>query len=313
MLKNNLSMKKLILFLCINIISIFYSNFLFADSWSLNDVKLSVSENTVKIDEKFNLDFTINLGDTWNIWDITINWIDNFKSLWESSSFSFQDINWVKKWVYNMTVSLKPINVWTFSIWPAIIKLWDKTIQSNIIEINVIWNNSIASWTLLNTWSTDEMQELHDIKWPKSYFNFSFWFILTFLVFLFFIWYHYLLKYYISSKDDSVPKKIIAEKPKDKKVYFLEKLDLVEDKIKIYDKSEFFASVNDFLREYVEYKWLAWATKMTFKEFDKHKNQIDIQLFKIIQNTYFEEFRENESISDRKEIIESIRNILKKS
>ncbi len=309
-------MKKLIIFsfiskiwktILLGYLVIFSSFFAFADTWSLNDVKLSVSENTVKIDESFDLKFTINLSDTGNIWDITINWIDNFKSFWETSSFSFQDINGVKKWIYNMTVTLKPINLWKFSIWPAIIKLWDKTIQSNIVEIEVFWNDITSSWSLIGTWGTDEETGLHDIKWPKSYFSFSFWFILTFLVFLFFTWYHYLIKYYISWKDDVVVEKIKEEKPKDKKDYFLDKLNLIEEKADIYDKSEFFGLVNDFLRELLEYKWLVWAYKMTFKELDKHREKIDSKLFKIIENTYFEEFRETESITDRKEIIDEIR------
>gem|GEM_PF-6434046 len=46
---------------------------------------------------------------------------------------------------------------------------------------------------------------------------------------------------------------------------------------------------------------------MTFKELDKHREKIDSKLFKIIENTYFEEFRETESITDRKEIIDEIR------
>jgi hypothetical protein len=75
----------------------------------------------------------------------------------------------------------------------------------------------------------------------------------------------------------------------------------------LYNKSEFYSLLNDLLREFLEYKGLISARNMTFKELEKNKKLIDIELFDIIKATYFEEFREDESDLDRRKILKNIK------
>lgn len=302
-------MKKIIITFLFFILNIFFS-YTYSDSTWNWELLLKVSESKVNLNSDFTLTFSINLPDSSDFENIKIGWLEKFHSLWESSSFSFQDINWVKKSIYTMNIKLKPINLWNFIIWPAIVKLWDKELESNSIEVEVIWYNGLF-WTWTSTWS-NEMTDIHDIKWPKNYFNFSFWFIVVFLVFLFFIWYHYILKYYISWKDNEKINKEKIDEPVDKNTYFLNKLSLIEKETINSSKSDFFSLLNDYLREFIEYKWINGASKMTFKELEKHKLYLDKDLFNLLKNTYYEEFRENESFwFDRKELIKNIKKHIK--
>ncbi len=155
------------------------------------------------------------------------------------------------------------------------------------------------------------MQDINDIIWPKIHLNFSFWFLVIFFIILFFILFYLLLKYYISSKEEKIEiNKNIIDKQILKKQYFLEKLENIYLKNDLYNKSVFYSLINDLLREFLEYKWLLWSRNMTFKELEKNKSKIDTDLFEIIKNTYFEEFREDESELDRKEVIKKIKNKL---
>ncbi len=155
------------------------------------------------------------------------------------------------------------------------------------------------------------MQDINDIIWPKNILNFNFWFIIIFWVILFFIGFFYLLRYYNNLKQ--LKQQEYEEKQNieiSKKQYFLDKLNLLQINCDSCDKSEFYSLLNDLLREFLEYKGLNFARNMTFKELEKNKSKIDIELFEIIKDTYFEEFRKDQSELDRKKIIKKIKNKL---
>lgn len=289
-----------------------------AETWNLDQVKLSTDETNISIWQNFSLNLSIPITNQADIWDISVVWLEKFQNFWTSSSFKYENINWSQKWSYDMHINLKPTDFWKFIIWPASIKVGDKILKSNTVEIEVTWVNSnwnpkMATWVLTNTWNL-EMKDINDIKWPKSFFNFSFWFIPIFLVFLFFIGFYYLLKYYFMWKEEkNMNKEVEIKREKSKTDYFKDKLKHIEKNIETYDKSEFFALINDFLREFLEYKWLNHARNMTFKELESHKNLIDLDLFRIIKDTYFYEFMEEEDEwkIDKKEILSEIKKLIK--
>jgi hypothetical protein len=49
---------------------------------------------------------------------------------------------------------------------------------------------------------------------------------------------------------------------------------------------------------------------MTFKELERNKKHIDSDLFEIIKDTYFEEFKKEDNDLDRKKILNDIKNKL---
>lgn len=269
------------------------------------DITLSSEVTKINLEDSFNVNISLNLSGTTEVWEKTIEGIDKFYKLWESNSYRFESINWVNKWVYDILLVLKPKKVWIFIIWPVSLKLWDKTLLSNTIEIEVLWQQSKISQTEDKELTIDD---INDIKRPKNTFKLSYWFLLVFLGILFFIGFYYLLRYYFDLKEKEAKNKINADNEIiSKNKYFLDKLDKLRVDSDSYNKSEFYSLINDFLREFLEFKGLSYARNMTFKELERSKKLIDKDLFEIIKDTYFEEFKKEDSDINRIEIIDKIK------
>lgn len=296
---------KILLIILTSVLFLQLPNYAFAETWT-TDIKLEVLEKKVDINDTFNINFSVNLG-SWNdIWEVKIDWIDKFYNLWQSSAFNFQSINWESKSIYNMTIKLKPIETGKFIIWPVSLKNEDKTLKSDIVEIEVIW------WVKSKLSQSEDkeltLEDINDINWPKNTTNLSFWFIIIFFVILFFIGFYYLFKYYNNLKREACEESELIESIKiSKNQYFLDKLNDLKDKSETYNKSEFFSLVNDLLREFLEFKWLIGARNMTFKELERNKKLIDSELFTIIKDTYFEEFKKDDSDLDRNKILKELK------
>lgn len=283
-----------------------------SESWSINNIKISLSSKRITIDKSFNLIFSMDLSELNTIWDVNIVWLENFFKFWENSSFRFHTKDSKEMWFYNMLITLKPRHFWKFVVWPATIKIWDKTLVSNTVEIEVVWVNDLL-WTPY-TVKDLIIKDLNDITWPKLFLIFSFWFFflifpLILLIFIFFLFKSIL----ISVKNRKVEKIIKVDIQKIEKNPFLQKLEKIEKNLNKYNKSEFFSSINDLLREYIEFSWLEWARNMTYSELEKSKSKIEIELLKLIKTLYFEEFRENDDLKiDRKnQIIIYVKEIIK--
>lgn len=305
-----MNMKKIIKILLIFLLPFFVfqtANYVFATSWE-TEIKLQLQEKSVTINDTFNLNFSVNL-ESWNdIWEVKVEWIDKFYNLWQSSAFSFQSINWESKSIYNMTIKLKPTQTGKFIIWPVSLKNGDKILKSDTVEIEVLWPASKLSKTEDKELT---INDINDINWPKNTGNFNYWFIIIFFALLFLIGFYYLLRYYNNLKQQK--QKDYKEKENEnisKNKYFLDKLNLIQKNSDSYNKSEFFSLLNDFLREFLEFKWLIWARNMTFKELERNKKHIDSDLFEIIKDTYFEEFKKEDNDLDRKKILNDIKNKL---
>lgn len=311
-------MKKTFLKIILILSLSFFTLVTFAASWD-KEIILSSQESKVNINDTFSISFMINLENGNNLWDVDVKWLEKFDKLWQSSSFSFQSVNWVSKSVQEVLIQLKPIENWKFTIWPVTAKLWDKELLSNTIEVEVSWNLNKANTTSTknnNTLSNNEDKELtiddlHDIEWSKSKFDFDFWFLIAFLIILFFFGFYYTYRYFTKLNEQKIKEEEDKETDyHNKNNYFLEKLKTIEKNKDKYKKWEFFALVNDFLREFLEFKWLNNARNMTFKELEKNKDKINIDLFEIIKTTYFQEFKKDEEDIDRKDLIKRIKNLL---
>lgn len=272
------------------------------------DITLSSEVTKVNLDDSFNVNISLNLSGAIEVWEKTIEGIDKFYKLWESNSYRFESINWVNKWVYDILLSLKPKEVGEFIIWPVTLKLWDKTLVSNTIQIEVLWQQPKISQTEDKELT---INDINDIKWPKNTFKFSFWFLWIFIGVLFFTGFYYLLRYYFDLKEKEAKNKVNADNEIiSKNKYFLDKLEKLWADSDSYNKSEFYSLINDFLREFLEFKWLSYARNMTFKELERNKKLIDKDLFEIIKDTYFEEFKKDDSDMDRKMLLKNIKNKL---
>lgn len=295
------------------------------------DIELSTNESKVALNSAFDVNFSMNLDSWTNLDDFTMDWIDKFTEVWKSSSFAFQSVNGANKSVYTITYKLMPKEKWKFTLWPVTVKLWNKTMKSNTISIEV-WDatNQIINQNQLqnqvptqnlnqqppqanNTTWDHEITDINDIIWQKEPSNW-FWFLWIILAIIFFWAFYYITKYYLDFKDDkkiTLPKlkkeKEIVKEPS-KTDYFLEKLEMIKRNSNLYNKSEFFSNVNDLLREILEYKWLKQARNMTLQELKKA--DFDKKIIKLIEKTYFEEFKKEEIDINRLDIIDEIKELI---
>ena len=113
-------------------------------------VSLNVNQNTVNINQPFQLTVKIISDKNWTIQIQWIKWLDNFEILWQSQYQSYSsnvvNINWqVKQQIsttYNVVLTLKPKKDGDFTLWPANIVFNWKVYKTNSIQIKVIWTKT---------------------------------------------------------------------------------------------------------------------------------------------------------------------------
>ncbi|NDK08886.1 hypothetical protein EOM39_06625 [Candidatus Gracilibacteria bacterium] len=300
---------KILLIIFTQVLFLQLPNYTFAETGGTTDIKLEILEKKVDINDTFNINFSVNLGSGNDIGEVKVEGIDKFYNLGQSSAFNFQRINGESKSIYNMTIKLKPIETGKFTIGPVSLKNGDKTLKSDTVEIEVI--GGVKSKLSQSEDKELTLEDINDINGPKNTTNFSFGFIIIFFVILFFIGFYYLFRYYNNLKREACEESELIESTKiSKNQYFLDKLNDLKDKSETYNKSEFFSLLNDLLREFLEFKGLIGARNMTFKELERNKKLIDSELFAIIKDTYFEEFKKDDSELDRTKILKEIKNKL---
>jgi len=126
---------------------------LISNSFAL-DAKISLDKNTSDINNPINLRVEISSDEWWEIAITGIKWLENFKKIWQSQSQSSSTqivvINWQTKQktttTVNLNLSLEPQKTWEFEIWPAILKMWTGTIQTNSVKIKITWNKIQWIW-----------------------------------------------------------------------------------------------------------------------------------------------------------------------
>jgi len=234
-----------------------------------------------------NLQLKITIKQIWenniNLQDLSLSWIENFFVEWQSNSTSMEIVNNDSKSISSIIYDLKPQNIGNFIIWPALIKIWTGTYQTNKIDIKVL-----SLWISQNQ-NTEESK----IDDNKSNLNFILIWILIFL-FLFTLWLFINFKRFSSNFETKELDKI-------------EKFSLVLDKNDLH----FEEKVDKFIRKYIEKKYQKNIASYTYKDilkllinnnFQKENLIIIDQIFSyLIINKY-----NREKVWNREEIIKNI-------
>jgi len=147
------------------------------------------------------------------------------------------------------------------------------------------------------------MKDIYDI-WPDIAYNYidifaSFIYIIVFLL-LYFLYKQYnKYKYIIFIKN---------EKEYIEKTDYIKLINDIWVKYIESEKNIFYQKIAEFIRNYLDKEKQAWLSTKTLKEL---KNNIDIDLYKIIENIYFPEYDYKEDdLSSRLAIIEKIKKYL---
>ena len=114
---------------------------LFADvsAW---DIKAELSINSQKLDINKNIELSIDVSweINWWVWVDSLKWIENFDVLSKSNSTNMNIINWVVSSKVSLNYILEAKKSWKYELWPAILKYWNKEIQTNKVNIEITWD-----------------------------------------------------------------------------------------------------------------------------------------------------------------------------
>jgi len=212
-------MKKLISWLLM--ILIWFIDYLFAF-----EINLNVDRNTININNPLKLKLSIKNDKNSSVSIQKIKWLNNFdiigQNQFQGMSSEIKIINWKQKTktIINQTLLLilQAKKTWTYTIWPAIIKVWDKIYKSNTIKIKItwskimIWNSSLNIPTQINQTENKQFQIWTNKENKKEKQIISFYKIALYLGLLSIIWW-VLLVYALKSKEEEK----ILQQDEDKK------------------------------------------------------------------------------------------------
>ena len=124
-------------------------------TWLAFDANLSVNQTIADINQPIKLTLKISDDTDKPITVQQIKWLENFNIVWQnqfqSTSSQITVINWKTKAVnttnYTIILLLQAKNPGNYTIWPAIIKLWNKTIRTNSVKVKITWQKIMLNNT----------------------------------------------------------------------------------------------------------------------------------------------------------------------
>jgi len=123
--------------------------------WLAFDANLSVNQNVSDINQPIKLTLKISDDTDKPLTVQQIKGLENFKIIWQnqfqSSSSQITVINWKTKAInttnYTIILVLQAKNPGNYTIWPAIIKLWNQIIKTNSVKVKITWQKIMINNT----------------------------------------------------------------------------------------------------------------------------------------------------------------------
>ena len=149
--------------------------FIFTISWVFAfNADLSVNNNTANINNPIQLTLKLTIDQNGPVKIKKINWLENFSVVWQrqfqSSSSQVTVINGqtksVNTTIYNVVLSLSAKKAWDYTVWPAILEVWNKEYKTNTVNVKISWakimlNNTQNYQPQQNT----QTQQVHNPVW----------------------------------------------------------------------------------------------------------------------------------------------------
>lgn len=269
--------------------------FCFAES----SITLSMSSSQVELWEDVMLDVIITSTGS-QIGDITIPGIEDFDIFSTSQSQRFQNINGEMQNEFLIQLQLTAKNLWEFQLWPVETQVWDETISSNTLTIQV-WEQILSpSLPSVQTTPSSPQENVQDatgetlefrdeLRTPEKTFSMFakiFFFLLWLWVFVFlFFW---VLRRYFSSENTQEESEMSLQKTDFRTLiekYFSETRDA--------ETHTFFRGLNLILRAYLEEHFIPWAKEKTLQELQKTE-KIPKEFLKVFEESYIGEYNDRE-------------------
>jgi len=263
------------------------------------NLKLESQISAVSIWESFDITVSVDESTNSEVSIDTIGWIENFSFLGQSSQQRYVNINGEVESQNKLLITLIAKTPWVFTLWPVSASFsWD-TIESNTIEITV-WEASIKS---AEGEGDVDILDIFEGDDEKMYFN---WHPLIFIVF-FSIFYLVVSRFFRKGHSHEQESSVKPESPTDILISKLKKLKRSAAKV---EKSDFYWSCNDLIRDFLKESGYKNAPKMTLKEIKK----IDIKnkkLLAVFEESYRREFdNKDDTIDERKKLIDTFIKLL---
>ena len=117
-------------------------------------LNLKVNPTQSSLNQPLTLDLTIKSDKPVTIQQI--QWLDSFDIVWTSEFHSSQANIEIVNWKINQKIvqvlhqiyQLQPKKPWTYTIWPAIVKIGNQTYKTNSVKVNILWNLNTTSQSI---------------------------------------------------------------------------------------------------------------------------------------------------------------------
>lgn len=278
-------------------------------AWS--ELKINIDKKELNIGDSFTLSFS--LDSNWNklnIKKIHIDWVEKFVKKWQSQSEQIVMINGEMKAKINYDISFEALSEWDYTIWPVKLETESWSISSDTLNIHI--------WKWQKKWLIQTQKDtniFNDVKEVEAWYGFSEIFIFLLFLSIFFVWFYFVLRYFLSQEDKKIPeqKKEKIEEKEDKNLFWKNKILELRTKKSSFSREEFYTLLSLLLREYFEKVFLiSGASKMTLKEIKKQlmskKEEEILYIFEDVYYTLFDE-KENDSQEKREKLLKKFEKI----
>jgi len=111
------------------------------------DASLSINTTNVNINNPIQLTLKLTIDQNVQVKIKQIKWLKNFNVVWErqfqNSSSQVTIINGktksVNTTIYNVVLSLSAKKSWDYTVWPAILEVWNKEYKTNTVNVKISW------------------------------------------------------------------------------------------------------------------------------------------------------------------------------
>ena len=265
-------------------------------------VTIEVDNSQVSLWDTIFLDLKIETNSWWSLEVISFEWLDEFHQSGTSQSQNYINKNGEISISFTIRYILSSKNIWNFTLWPAIISLWDLEYTSNILEVGV------GNWIKPNLQHEDEnLQEFHWLRESeRNYIYIPIWILFFILVF------YFILSEYLKKNINNTKNVINTNSDRiDHVKSFIIKLEELKSKTPFLSKDIFYKDINDIFRKYFVSLWVSDAFHLTYKELEKTK--ISQELLSLFKECYYFEFSTNWDEEEwKKRLIDNFIKILKK-
>ncbi len=144
------------------------------------DASLSTNTTNVNINNPIQLTLKLTIDQNAQVKIKKINWLEYFNVVWQrqfqSSSSQVTIVNGqtksVNTTIYNVVLSLSAKKSWNYTVWPAILEVWNKEYKTNTVNVKISWAkimlNNTQNYQPQQTTQTQQNQVHNPVWWVRT-------------------------------------------------------------------------------------------------------------------------------------------------